>query len=434
MSSLLRKCVAFGPDGTIDPGIGQPQNLAYQNPLGTYHNVNVLLDSGTRWVKIWADLLTLWPQENGLNQTRRDGLDFQIALAKAYGFGVILSINFRLPQWITGAPDPVGVTGSPLRDNQDKYFSQQMPKDTSPGCKWELAFKALASRYSRTANPNNRPLNNMATVDIIEFCNEPNQNWYELNPDGFYRLTGDVAYTTATLFKRARNVINQLGGSPIVAGPATGDLAGPATGNDWELPALPGRRNYYDFTKDVLANLAGNGFYKVGSDLLCMWTQHNYSDVCFDQGRNTQAPSAGRYRLKDPQFVRSQMRASVTRTLLQQGGWKGFPTGSSVDPRLYLTEGGTTRAVIDKEWGKPLTPGADPTVSDADYRTTQALLTYKNLVRLSDDVADTGGAGIEMMTTYLLITSRTHDSGLLETDLTRRSVYSSVWKPYPGRF
>jgi hypothetical protein len=79
---------------------------------------------------------------------------------------------------------------------------------------------------------------------------------------GWRWLTGDVAYTTATLFKRARKVMNDLGGSPIVAGPATGDLAGPATGNDWELPALPGRRNYYDFTTDVLANLAGNGFYK----------------------------------------------------------------------------------------------------------------------------------------------------------------------------
>ncbi|MEA2130673.1 MAG: hypothetical protein QOJ85_3564, partial [Solirubrobacteraceae bacterium] len=58
--------------------------------------------------------------------------------------------------------------------------------------------------YSRTGNPNNRPLNNMATVDIIEFCNEPNQTWYNLDPDGVYRLTGDVAYTTATLFKRAQ--------------------------------------------------------------------------------------------------------------------------------------------------------------------------------------------------------------------------------------
>jgi hypothetical protein len=321
MSSLLRKCVAFGPAGTINPAIGEQQNLAYQNPLGTYHNVNVLLDSGTRWVKIWADLLSLWPDENSLNVQRRDGLDFQIALAKAYGFGVILSVNFQLPRWITGAPDPVDPRLSPTqRASQNELYMRQMPLDTTPGCKWELAFKALASRYSRTGNPNNRPLNNMATVDIIEFCNEPNQTWYNLDADGIYRLTGDVAYTTATLFKRARKVINDLGGSPIVAGPATGDLAGPATGNDWELPALPGRRNYYDFTKDVLANLAGNGFYKVGSDLLCMWTQHNYSDVCFDQGRNTQAPSAGRYRLKDPQFVRSQMRASMTRTLLQQGG------------------------------------------------------------------------------------------------------------------
>lgn len=39
-----------------------------------------------------------------------------------------------------------------------------------------------------------------------------------------------------------------------------------------------------------------------------------------------------------------------------------------------------------------------------------------------------------MMTTYLLITDPTHDSGLLETTLARRPMYSSVWKPYPGRF
>jgi hypothetical protein len=231
-----------------------------------------------------------------------------------------------------------------------------------------------------------------------------------------------VAGTVATLYKRARKIVNDLGGSPIVGGPATGDL---------DTTFLPNRRNYYDFTDDVLQRLAGNGFYRVGSDSTCVWTHHNYTDISYDHGAATNAPSSkglNPYMKDSPQFDRKHLRSAWVRTLLQQRGWKGFPYASPSDPRLLLTEGGTTRAVLDKEWGT----GVPKRLSESDYRLTQALLMARNIVRLSDDTA-AGGAGVDMLTNYLQITVPTHDSGMFEVDLSARSLYTNVWKPMPGR-
>jgi hypothetical protein len=152
--------------------------------------------------------------------------------------------------------------------------------------------------------------------------------WLPQSGVGDLGVTVSCRHYLSEISHRCRPYIADLGGSPIVGGPATGDLAGPDTGNDWELPRCPA---------GATTTSSPRTSWRTSP---CMWTQHNYSDVCYDQGRNTKAPSAGRYRLGAPEFVRTQMRASVTRTLLQQGGWKGFPTGSSADPRLYPTEVG----------------------------------------------------------------------------------------------
>jgi hypothetical protein len=411
MSTVLRKCISLGPDGMISPGPGNPQSLHFQNVPGSYANLIFLTAGGTRWLKLWVDLFKLWPGENNVDLNMRDQLDYQIALAKSHGLGVILTINHRLPRWITGAAAP-----DPNNQTQVDKYSQLMPRNTDPDGPWAFAFASLASRYS-AANPN-RPWGGLSLVDIIEFCNEPNQSML----DSTYNLAGDVAGTVAILFKRARKIVNDLGGSPIVGGPATSDL---------DTTHLPNRRNYFDFTDDVLQRLAGNGFYRVGSDTTCVWTHHNYTDISYDQGAGTNAPSSKGltpYMNGIAQFDRRHLRSAWVRFLLVQRGWKGFPYGLESDPRLLLTEGGTTRAVLDKEWGA----GAPKRLSDADYRVTQALLMARNIIRLGDDTP-AGGAGVDMLTNYLQITVPEHDSGMFETNLSARSLFTDVWKPLPGR-
>jgi hypothetical protein len=411
MSTVLRKCISLGPDGMISPGPGNPQSLHFRNVPGSYANLIFLSAGGTRWLKLWVDLFKLWPGENNVDLNMRDQLDYQIALAKSQGLGVILSISHRLPRWITGAAPP-----DPNSKLQIDTYPQLMVRNTDPDGPWAFAFASLASRYS-AANLN-RPWGGLAQVDILEFCNEPNQ----LLLDHTYNLAGDVAGTVAVLFKRARKIVNDLGGSPIVGGPATSDL---------DTNHLPNGRNYFDFTNDVLLRLAGNGFYRVGADTTCVWTHHNYTDISYDHGASTNAPTSKGltpYMKGSPQFDRQHLRSAWVRALLVQQGWKGFPYGSPTDPRLLITEGGTTRAVLDKEWGT----GNPKRLSEADYRTTQALLMARNIVRLSDDTP-TGGAGVDMMTNYLQVTVLQHDSGMFETDLSARSLFTNVWKPMPGR-
>lgn len=75
MSTSLRKCICFTPDGTTTPSPGNQQNIAYQ--VGsTFPNLQFLVDGGTRWVKMWVSLRDLWPTKYAVNATIRDSLDY----------------------------------------------------------------------------------------------------------------------------------------------------------------------------------------------------------------------------------------------------------------------------------------------------------------------------------------------------------------------
>lgn len=391
MSSTLRKCISLGPDGTINPYPSNTQYLAYENAPGSYANLIFLLDGNTRWVKIWVHLRSLWPTENNVNLFLRDRIDYQLAVAKLYGLGVVLTIHHDFPLWIN---EGVNATDIPL--------------NTDLNGPWGTMFGAIASRYS-LANPN-RPFDGYSYADIIEYCNEPNQLW-TTNARG----NTDLAGTTALLFKRAKQIVASIGGAPIVGGPAIADL-GP--------DLLAGNRNYFDFTDLVLQRLSGNGFYDVSPNTVCVWTHHNYTDVTYDQGVNTNAPDRPTYFAGQTQFDRYHLRSAWARLILSTRGWRGFPNNNPSDPRIYLTEGGAQRQVVVPRWG----------ITDAQFPATQAVLVGRNLARLSDDVA-ANGAGIDMMTNYLQITVPTYDTGMFEPPpgLAARPLYTSTWKPYPGR-
>lgn len=390
MSTTLRKCISFAPGGTIDPSPSNTQNLAYESSPGTFANLIFLLDSQTRWVKIWAPTWHMWQDRAAPNPTMLNGMDYQIALAKAYGFGVILTIEQHFPSWV----------------NQSARFTD-IPLDTSVNGPWYQMLQGLAIRYS--ANNPNKPYNNLAQVDILEFCNEPNQIW---TTNGNGAGNSDLAGTVAVLFKRAKQISVSIGNAPIIAGPATSDL-GP--------DRVSGRRNYYDFTNDVLNRLQGNGFYDVAPNSVCLWTQHNYTDVTYDQGvgtRATDSPWPG------AQFQRNTLRSAWTRALLTNR-WKGFPSGDASNPRLILTEGGAQAQVAGPRWGA---------TTPEQFAALQAQLVGRNLVRLSDDTP-AGGAGVDMYANYELITVPSYDTGMFEAppSLAARPLYTDIWKPYPGR-
>lgn len=404
MTTTLRKCISFGPDGTINPSPGEQQSVTYYDPgSASYPNLNIIVDSGTRWVKIWVDLFTLWPTAPGtlnpgpINTVLRDILDYQIALARVYGCGVVLTINHRLPNWITGVNTP----------NPTQVF--RMPQDPSINGPFAAALASLMSRYS-LGNPN-RPYAPYGYVDVVEFCNEPNGTW-TITPGE------DLVGTVAELFKTARQISSALNGSPLAGGPATSDTV------SWQDPF-----NYYNFTALLLSELNSNGFYDIGSNGLCVWTQHNYADVTFDHGPNTNSPDRTTYRTGDPRFNRYNLRSKTTAEALQAFGWKGWPVGQVEHPRLLLTEGGAKRDSVVSHWGLA---DPNPATEKAAFEFIQMVLMYRALERMG---SNTDGFGVEMLTQYLTFSNPTFDSGMWDQNTLSppRSIYPNAWKPFPGR-
>ena len=59
----------------------------------------LLADSGTRWVRLWADWPTLMPAPGAFAADRVAALDDQLAQARADGLGTILTF-YRTPEWV----------------------------------------------------------------------------------------------------------------------------------------------------------------------------------------------------------------------------------------------------------------------------------------------------------------------------------------------
>jgi hypothetical protein len=126
IASVPRRCVALGPAGCIAPGC--PQDLRAAG------NRTLLADSGTRWVRLWADWPTLMPAPGSFAADRVAALDDQLATARADGLHTILTL-YRTPDWVGG-----GVAAPPP---------------------WEAFAGWAIGRYG-------------AQVDVLELCNEPN--------------------------------------------------------------------------------------------------------------------------------------------------------------------------------------------------------------------------------------------------------------------
>src|SRR3954451_19330682 len=85
--------LALCPRGTISPG----RSRDYRRD----DNRSFFAQTGTRWVRMWADWPTLMPTAGTFDTARRTSLDEQIALARRDGLRIVLTL-YRFPTWANG--------------------------------------------------------------------------------------------------------------------------------------------------------------------------------------------------------------------------------------------------------------------------------------------------------------------------------------------
>ncbi len=103
MSVELRKILDIGPGGVIMPG--SAQDLRYAGNAGYY------AETGTPWIRMWADWPSLQPDgayapddPRSPGRLNLQALDEQIRLARANGMRVLL-MPYRFPTWANGTAE-----------------------------------------------------------------------------------------------------------------------------------------------------------------------------------------------------------------------------------------------------------------------------------------------------------------------------------------
>jgi hypothetical protein len=392
MAANLRRMVVLGPSGTITPG--GPHDYRQTANRGFF------AQTGTRWVRMWADWPTLMPDPGGLDAAIIGSLDAQIALARRDGLRIVLTL-YRFPTWANGTAEmtqaelaatmPDRKSSATAPDTSAKSLLFRYPDDVSTGSAWGNFVDRITSRYSR-GNPARPSLD--ATIDVLELVNEPNLQWWpqqgpSADPaDAFGTGPVVVHDVLARMFATARTIVARYGGEPMLAGPASADST---AATDSRL------RTGYDTLSDRLLPALASGAFTPGAGFV--WTHHNYTDVTFDQGAGTTAPDAASVP------ARATNSAADMRRRLLAGRWAGWPAGDPADPGIMLTEGGVTIQSIRSaaRWNI-----ADPSAQ----RAKQAELVQRSWNRMAS-TAD--GAGIAVTSNYLWYTDPNFDSGLCET-------------------
>jgi hypothetical protein len=400
MASRLRRCVVLGPSGVITPG--SPQDYR------TGRNAARLKDSRTRWVRFWADWPSLMPLPGQLDATAIAALDAQIALARADGMRIILTL-YRFPAWANGTgamnSDQLAATMPDRKtptepDSRAKSVLFRYPDDLSPASAFGRFLRLLIERYS--------PPSVSASVDVLELCNEPNLQWWPQQgpsatgePYGRGQIVVDDAIVR--VFVTAKQIVADVGSDIVLAGPGSADLTA----------SNRLRTGYHSVAERILTGLAAAG---VVPGPRFAWTHHNYTDVTYDQGPGSTAPDAA----TNPARQRN-LAADMRNRLV--GRWAGWPAGDADQPQLLLTEGGATLANMQARYGL-----TDP----ADQRRKQAELLQRNWDRMTSDSGD--GTGIAMTAQYLLYSDVTFDSGLCEPFDASGAVRPSyrTWKGLPS--
>jgi hypothetical protein len=381
--------VVLGPSGTITPGSSHDYRRA--------GNRAFFAQTGTGWVRMWADWPTLMPDGGGFDPAIIGSLDEQIALARRDGLRIVLTL-YRFATWANGTdamtPAQLGATlpdrqASPTATSA-KALNMRYPDSVTPNSAWGDFVDRIAGRYSR-GNPTRPSLD--ATIDVLEIGNEPNLQWWpqqgpSADPANAFAPGPVVIHDVlARMFATAKTIVARYGGEPMLAGPG---LADSTAATDSRL------RTGYDTTSDRLLPALAEAGFTAGPAFV--WTHHNYTDVTFDQGAGTTAPDAAT-------AGRTENFAADMRRRLIAGRWAGWPAGNLADPWIMLTEGGVTIQSIRSaaRWNI-----ADP----AAQRAKQAELIQRAWNRMAS--AGEGG-GIAVASNYLWYTDPNFDSGLCDT-------------------
>ena len=396
MASDLRRAVVLGPAGCIYPGSPQDYTVA--------GNAGFFRETGTRWVRMWADWPTLEPTAGQIDAAKFAALDAQIARARRDGLRLVLTL-YRFPTWANGYDSAQTASYAPDRrtQNQAETSSKQavfkIPGDLSPTGPWGRFVARLLDRYGR-GNLSRPSLD--AVVDVLEICNEPNLQWWpqqDPNPSSPFTSVGaniSVHRPVARMFVTAQQLAVGRPNGPVLAGPGCADV----TASNRLSTA------YDSFANRFLAELKTLGF-DPGAGFA--YSHHNYTDVSYDQGAGTTGPDAARTK---------NFAADMRRRLV--GNWAGWPGGDAANPGVLLTEGGVTSSKIAS-----LYPGADA-------RAKQAELLQRNWDRMN---AGPDSAGIAMVSQYLWYTDPNYDSGLCDTSESggaKRPAYAT-WRSLPSR-
>ena len=291
----LRKLLDIGPGGVIEPGSAQDLRVA--------GNAGYFVETGTRWIRMWADWPSLQPDGDRApddplspGRWRLRALDEQIALANSLQVKVLL-MPYRFPRWANGTEEP----DRAVRGKAPEY---RLPDDAyGPGSAWARFFAFLHDRYHAGRETGPR-------VDGFELVNEPNlQLWPQAG----------IAREIARLLMTAQGISARNAHSTMLFAPSI---------SDDDAPTSERYTRWDEFVPALLDELAAAGYRPHSRQA---WSHHNYTDV--ERRRvatNTQAIRA-----------------------LLAGRWSGHAEGRT--PTVFVTEGGARLSRMPE-----LYPAEDP--------------------------------------------------------------------------
>jgi hypothetical protein len=315
MSYPLKKCISLGGYG--------PLTNDGADDYRQFGNGQYILDSNTRWVKLWVSWYYLAEEyrpssfegsQAHLNsapagQRALERLDAQIKainndsdMLASQGrghIGVILTVYPNFPTWSSAG------TYDQKVDDAARFgraVEAKLPDDRTTNGPWGWFISHLLCRYHWNSPQN--PYG--ARIVALEFVNEPNyMMWPQTNNSG-----AGMSCWTAEMMTSAENLAAFWGW------PATGQwLMGPATADGPDPNDGYNAQRYTDwrtFTDGVLVALGSNWSPRMPF----VWTHHNYRDIRL-------GPYEGLYRV------------TQVANKLSQRGWK-----RGTDHNVWLTEGG----------------------------------------------------------------------------------------------
>ena len=408
-SKTLRKMIDIGPAGVIYPGSAQDYRF--------HGNRHYLADTGTPWIRMWADWPSLQPDGAYAPDDpaspgfwRLQALDEQIIAANADGVKVML-MPYRFPTWANGtaalsarkdSDDEISfqywdrMTSASwnryVRNGRDpslynpsrRALEYRLPPDAyGPASAWARFFEFLYRRYHYGRRARGR------FVDGFELVNEPNlQLWPQQAPaatgaDPFTPAAVTITHVVAQLMQTAQAIAGRLGNTTMLFAPSISDSD----------TASSRRYTRYDAFVGALLDAFGPIGYSPTQRM--RWAHHNYTDV---EKRQTAT------------------RTQVIRGLLA-GRWTGWAAYGA--PNVFVTEGGARLSRMPA-----LYPAEEP-------RQAQAKCIADALARHA--VNRGAGAGVEMLAQYLLYADPNFDCGLLDPypSTVKRPAYDA-WKAFPS--